>query len=183
MYWDAKIEHQMERTYSKIMASKYFVLAPGASFYSKKWPIEYFMELVEKLLQKSDANIVIVGGQNDIDDANKLQMNDRIINFAGKVTLLESAIVLKNAEALVSNDSGVMHMAAAVGTPLIGIFGSTVEQFGFFPYRSKFKIIENEGLNCRPCSHVGKDFCPKGHFRCMLELHPQKIYDALIHLI
>ena len=74
-------------------------------------------------------------------------------------------------------------MATAVKTPVLAIFGSTVEELGFFPFRSKHCIVQNEGLKCRPCSHIGKDYCPKGHFRCMLEIEPNFVYDELINLI
>ena len=183
LYWDKQIEENVREGYPKLFTEKYFIFAPGAGFYSKKWPIEYFMELVEIITKNSDEKIVILGGQVDIDDGNELQMNERVVNLTGKLSLLESAIMIKNAKALISNDSGLMHMATAVKTPVLVIFGSTVEELGFFHFRSKHCIIQNEGLKCRPCSHIGKDYCPKGHFRCMVEIDPNLVYDELIKLI
>jgi heptosyltransferase-2 len=74
-------------------------------------------------------------------------------------------------------------MATAVKTPVLAIFGSTVEELGFFPFRSIHCVIQNDGLKCRPCSHIGKDYCPKGHFSCMSEIEPKLVYDELIELI
>ena len=183
LFWDEQIETNLNKIHAKLLSSRYFVLAPGAGFYSKKWPIEYFIELVEIIIKKRKEKIVILGGPTDADDATELQLNSRVINLTGKLKLLESAIILKYARALVSNDSGLMHMATAVKTPVLAIFGSTVEELGFFPFRSKHCIVQNEGLKCRPCSHIGKDYCPKGHFRCMLEIEPNFVYDELINLI
>lgn len=183
IFWDNSIEVKINNKIPAISMKNYIALAPGAAHYTKKWPIENFMELVTMLCNKRDENIVILGGSTDIDDGKELELNSKVINLTGKLSLLESAIVIKNAKALISNDSGVMHMATAVKTPVLAIFGSTVEELGFFPFRSEHCVIENEGLKCRPCSHVGKDYCPKGHFRCMLDIKSDFVYDELMQLI
>ena len=183
LFWENNAEENLKKKYPVLLDDPYFVLAPGAGFYSKKWPIEYFMELVEMLTQNRKEKIIILGGYSDMDDGNELNLNNSVINLTGKLELIESAIVLKNAKVLVSNDSGLMHMATAVNTPVLAIFGSTVEELGFFPFRNKHCIIQNTKLNCRPCSHIGKDYCPKGHFRCMVEIEPVMVYDELFKLI
>lgn len=183
LYWTGQQEKHLKNKYAKLFSQRYFALAPGAGFYSKKWPIEYFMELVEILTKERSEKIVILGGSIDIDDGIDLQLNDRVVDLTGKLSLLESGIIMRNATTLISNDSGLMHMATAVKTPVLAIFGSTVEELGFFPFRSKNCVIQNEGLKCRPCSHIGKDYCPKGHFGCMLEIKPKIVYDELMKLL
>jgi lipopolysaccharide heptosyltransferase II len=183
LFWDNQTEEKLIKEYPFLENDRYIALAPGAAHYTKKWPIEYFMELVDIITEKRNERLVILGGLTDVDDGMELELNDRVINLTGKLSLLESAIAIKNAKVLVSNDSGVMHMATAVKTPVLAIFGSTVEELGFFPFRSKHCVIQNEGLKCRPCSHIGKNYCPKGHFRCMLEIKPKFVYDELVNLI
>ena len=183
LFWDNQTEEKLIKEYPFLENDRYIALAPGAAHYTKKWPIEYFMELVDIITEKRNERLVILGGLTDVDDGMELELNDRVINLTGKLSLLESAIAIKNAKVLVSNDSGVMHMATAVKTPVLAIFGSTVEELGFFPFRSKHCVIQNEGLKCRPCSHIGKNYCPKGHFRCMLEIKPKFVYAELVNLI
>ncbi len=79
---------------------------------------------------------------------------------------------MKLCKVIYANDSGLMHVAAAVKVPVIAFFGSTVKEFGFFPYNAKNVIVENNDLSCRPCTHIGKSHCPKKHFKCMMELTP-----------
>lgn len=183
LFWDENIERGLIKKVPSILKDKYIAIAPGAAHYTKKWPIEYYMDLVESLSKYQDNKIIVLGGPADSDDGNELELHDKVINLTGKLSLLESAVVIKNAKALISNDSGLMHMATAVQTPVLAIFGSTVEELGFFPFRSRHKILQNENLKCRPCSHIGKYYCPKGHFRCMLEIKPKLVYNELMKLI
>jgi heptosyltransferase-2 len=79
---------------------------------------------------------------------------------------------------LVSGDTGVMHMATAVGTPVVALFGPTVRPFGFFPYSSRAQVVEL-GLSCRPCSSKGGPQCPLGHHRCLVDIAPVTVCEAL----
>jgi len=112
-----------------------------------------------------------------------LVIDPKVVNLAGKLTLLESATVLNRARCLVTNDSGLMHMATAVQTPLVALFGSTVKELGFFPFRSKYIVLEKKDLSCRPCSHIGLKDCPKKHFKCMLDLDTEKVFSTMQNLI
>jgi heptosyltransferase-2 len=76
-----------------------------------------------------------------------------------------------------------MHTACAAGTPVLAFFGSTVKEFGFTPYKNKNLILENNSLSCRPCSHIGRDECPKKHFNCMKEITPQMAFKNINLLI
>ncbi len=86
---------------------------------------------------------------------------------------------MKKCEAVVCNDSGLMHTACSQKIPVLVFFGSTVKEFGFTPYKNKNIILENNSLSCRPCTHIGKSYCPKGHFKCMLEIEPGIAFNKL----
>ena len=102
-----------------------------------------------------------------------------LLNLAGKTTLLEAAAVIKNCDLLICNDSGTMHLANAVGTDVFALFGPTVKQFGFAPFRPHDEVFEVE-LYCRPCSAHGGQKCPEGHFRCMLDIQVLTLYNKAV---
>jgi heptosyltransferase-2 len=153
---------------------------PGARHFTKRWPDEYFIELGNKLVQ-SCYTIVLFGGKSD-----KIickEINNAIpgsINLANDDDLLQTAADMKLCKAVVCNDSGLMHTASATGTKVIAIFGSTVKEFGFTPYNCDNLILENNSLNCRPCSHIGRSDCPKKHFECMILIKPEFVFKKLI---
>ena len=167
----------------KLSNNNFIAIAPGASFYTKQWPAEYFKEWIEIFLEQRQEYLLLLGGPDEAEEFDSLVISKRVINLVGKLKLLESAYVIKKAKALLSNDSGLMHMATAVQTPVTAIFGSTVEELGFAPYRSKNIIIQNQSLWCRPCSHVGKNKCPLSHFKCMKDISPEQVYDGFFTLI
>ena len=90
-----------------------------------------------------------------------------IFNACGKFNLNQSASLVKQAQCIFSMDTGLMHVAAAFKKEVFSIWGNTVPELGMYPYRTKFTIFEVNGLPCRPCSKIGYNKCPKGHFRCM----------------
>ena len=100
------------------------------------------------------------------------------INLTGKTDLLLSAAIISKARLAITNDSAPAHIAAAVGTPVVAIFGPTVPSFGFAPYSDKSTVVDIGNLYCRPCTRHGSKTCPQGHFRCMKKLLPEKIVEA-----
>jgi heptosyltransferase-2 len=100
-------------------------------------------------------------------------------NAAGALTLRESAAVVERAAVLVTNDSAPLHLASAVGTPIVAIFGPTVPAFGFGPIRPGDRVVEHPDLACRPCSQHGPRVCPLGHHRCMKEVTVDQVLSAL----
>ncbi len=92
--------------------------------------------------------------------------------------LPETAALLRKCRALVAGDTGQMHLATAVGTPVVALFGPTVEAFGFFPYHAKASVLQLE-LPCRPCSAHGGPACPLRHHRCLQDLQPDLVIEAL----
>jgi heptosyltransferase-2 len=154
-------------------------LAPGAAHFTKRWPEHHWTALARRLVEHGN-DVVAVGGPDDgalgarVADA----AGERALNAAGAFDLPGSAAVLKRARALVSGDTGVMHMATAVGTPVVALFGPTVEAFGFYPYHAKATVLARD-LSCRPCSAHGGAACPLVHHRCMQDTTPEDVLEAL----
>lgn len=93
-----------------------------------------------------------------------------IYNACGKFNLNQSASLVRQAQLVVSHDTGLMHVAAAFQKEIFSVWGNTVPEFGMYPYRTEFRLLQVEGLACRPCSKIGFDKCPQGHFRCMRDI-------------
>ncbi|RQV99347.1 MAG: glycosyltransferase family 9 protein [Calditrichaeota bacterium] len=158
-------------------------IAPGARHFTKRWPPEYYADLIEKLYSELHMVSILIGGREDIpvveEIISKVPAGSAII-AAGRYTLLETAAVIRNAELMVTNDSGLMHLATAFDVPVIAIFGSTVEELGFFPNSPLAEVLENKGLYCRPCSHIGRPGCPERHFRCMKDVTPGDVFRKIL---
>ena len=154
-------------------------LAPGAAHATKRWPLEHWHALVTRTLE-SGAAVVIVGGPGDADLGASLvqQGSGRVVTAAGMFGLQGTGARGQRARVLVSGDTGVMHMATAVGTPVVSLFGPTVEAFGFFPYTRQASVLELP-LPCRPCTAQGSSSCPLGHHRCMIDIQPSLVYETL----
>ena len=158
-------------------------LCPGSKHYTKMWPKDYFIQL-GNLLMENNYKVLIFGGTEDIRLCEDIASNiSSSVNLCNENDILQTAADMKMCRAIYCNDSGLMHTATAVKVPVMVFFGSTVGEFGFSPYYSKNLILENNNLSCRPCSHIGKSKCPKGHFKCMKEISPQMAFDNLEMLI
>lgn len=104
-------------------------------------------------------------------DTNALPPTQTLIyNACGRFSLHQSASLVRQAQLVVSHDTGLMHIAAAFRKQIISVWGNTVPEFGMYPYRTAFRTLEVSGLSCRPCSKIGYDKCPQGHFRCMRDI-------------
>ncbi len=156
-------------------------LCPGARHFTKRWPVEYWSLLAKKI--SSFSRVVLLGGQADTEACARICKSSGAVDFSGQLSLIESAAMLKHASAVVTNDSFLMHAANALGRKLVAIFGSSVREFGFYPYGVENKVLEVDGLKCRPCSHIGRESCPKGHFKCMVEIHPDMVLQSLKTLL
>jgi ADP-heptose:LPS heptosyltransferase len=160
--------------------SKRIGFCPGSQHFTKQYPAEYFIELGKTLTDKG-FEIVLLGGKSDREICSRVSSEiPNATDSSNDNDLFALAREMEKCEAVICNDSGLMHLATAVGTPTVAIFGSTVKEFGFAPYKSKSIVIENNSLNCRPCSHIGKAKCPKNHFKCMLDLTPEKVCNEFL---
>jgi heptosyltransferase II len=149
-------------------------LAPGSVWATKRWP--YYVELARLL---ADAGrIVIVGGPSDTSLAGKIRAAvPNAIDATGALPLLASAELIGRCAVIVTNDSAPLHLASAMGTPTVAIFGPTVPEFGFGPLASSRVVVGHESLACRPCDRHGPRRCPLTHFRCMRELAPELVAE------
>jgi heptosyltransferase-2 len=156
----------------------FFALAPGSVWATKRWP--YYPDLVRLL--SPDVPVVIVGGAVDGDLARAIASvaPGRVLDATGRLSLLASAELIRRARALVTNDSAPMHLASAVGTPTVAIFGPTVPEFGFGPLAPTAATVGHELLACRPCHRHGPRACPLGHWRCMREMTPELVHQTLL---
>jgi lipopolysaccharide heptosyltransferase II len=161
---------------------KYIGLCPGAKHFTKRWPKEYFIELGKKL-ESSGYKVVLFGGLNEEEligeIANQLSSP---VNLCGD-SILQSAADMKMCKSIYTIDSGAMHLACAVKVPVIAFFGSTVKEFGFFPYKANSIELDVENLPCRPCTHIGRKSCPLIHFKCMKDIRPDFAFNSLNRLL
>ena len=161
------------KTKYSFLQKPYVALAPSAAFPLKRWPLEYWLELVKKF---PNENFVILGGPEDTFLTAFESLGDRVLNLAGKLSLSESAAVVMSSKALVSNDTGLMHVAEQSGTKAIALMGPA--PFGF-PSRPNTKILELN-LSCRPCSKHGQGPCVNPEFhKCLKGISPEQVSGVL----
>lgn len=150
-------------------------LCPGSRHATKRWLQERFAQLAITLIKEERMGVFLFGGLGDRELCASIERQimestgnqESIANFAGVFSLLETAVAMDACDVVVTNDTGLLHLAAARKRKVVAIFGPTVKEFGFFPYGTESKVFEHAGLYCRPCTHVGGKVCPEGHFRCM----------------
>ncbi|MEP6573583.1 MAG: lipopolysaccharide heptosyltransferase II [Gemmatimonadota bacterium] len=158
-------------------------LAPGAAHATKRWPAPEWAALARQL-SASGMRPVLVGGPGDVALASTIasQSGIGIVNAAGAFDLQGTGALIRRTQGLVSGDTGVMHMATAVGTPVVALFGPTVKEFGFLPYNGKSWVVQRD-LDCRPCSAMGSERCPLGHHHCMRQITVEAVAGAFEGLI
>jgi lipopolysaccharide heptosyltransferase II len=154
-------------------------VAPGAAHATKRWPLGHWQALIRRLVAQG-FDVSIMGGADDATIGGELSQTaeGRVVSAAGAFGLQGTGALLRRSAALVSGDTGVMHMATGVGTPVVALFGPTVEAFGFFPYTNRARVLEL-ALPCRPCSSKGGPSCPLGHHRCMIDILPETVYGTV----
>jgi len=164
----------------------YIGLVIGAAHATKRLPLHK----LATICRQAQHPLILLGGPEDSATAKQLAAIDpvKIYNACGQFNINESAALVRQAKLIVTHDTGLMHVAAAFKRPVISIWGNTVPEFGMYPYygdnylfhyrQSKglfgdlpYMLMEVKGLPCRPCSKIGYNKCPKGHFKCM-ELQP-----------
>jgi ADP-heptose:LPS heptosyltransferase len=130
--------------------------------------------------------VILLGWKEDIGRGELIARNSKntVINACGKLTINESASVIRQAVQVISNDTGMMHIAAALKKPVVSIWGNTIPQFGMYPYfpeelKPLSRIVGVDGLRCRPCSKLGYPECPKKHFDCMNKIAPEEIANSI----
>lgn len=161
----------------------YVAMVIGGKHKTKQLPTAKALELLGKI----NYPIVLLGGKEDTEEGLKIEQlpGKQIFSACGKFTINQSASLVEQARVVITNDTGLMHIAAAFQKPIISIWGNTVPQLGMYPYMpehpERYKIFEVKGLSCRPCSKIGFEKCPKGHFRCMMDQDLAGIVKAVKH--
>jgi ADP-heptose:LPS heptosyltransferase len=141
----------------------------GAKHNTKKLPTEKIISICKKL----NRAVILIGGKEDFEVGEKIASQiSNVFNGCGKYNLQQSASLIKQADKVITHDTGMMHIAAAFQKNIISVWGNTVPGFGMYPYMpgKESKIVEVKNLSCRPCSKIGFEKCPKGHFKCMNEI-------------
>lgn len=155
---------------------------PGSTWPTKCWPVEYFSDIVRRAVENG-AHVLVFAGPGEEEVARQvidgaLADPARVTNLAGRLSLPHLAAYLGRLDAYLTNDSGPMHLAWTQDVPLVALFGPTVERLGFFPRGTNSTVMETD-VPCRPCGLHGPKKCPEGHFRCMRELTPDRVWGAL----
>jgi len=168
--------------------TNYIALIPGSSYYTKMWPKEYFRELVRKITTSNTLRrkIFILGKGSEEESIGSYiadENRSECVDLTGKLDLQQTAAVLKFADIVVTNDNGPMHLAECFDKKILAIFGSTTEEFGFFPYSVNYQAVQVDSLKCRPCTHFGRKKCPEKHFRCMMEISPDNVYEKICGML
>lgn len=164
---------EADRAASAVAPRTPFVaLAPGAAHATKRWPGAHWRALAG-LLRAEGLGVASVGTVGERDVLNGCDVAD-----ASGLGLAPTAALIRAAAAAVTHDSGLMHVAAAVRTPVVALFGPTVPAFGYGPYRARGAVVERS-LSCRPCSVYGGRHCPRRHHRCMIEITPTEVAQTV----
>ncbi len=166
-------------------AEQLAILAPGSIWPTKRWPAAYWGKLI-LLLEKIGVRSIIIGSKDDRFLLKAIQESaegHRILECMGYFTLRQTAELMSRACLVVSNDSAPTHLGVAMRVPVLTIFGPTVPRFGFYPYGENDRIAEITGLSCRPCGIHGGRKCPEKHFKCMRDLHPERVFKIAQEMI
>ena len=159
----------------------YIAWVVGAAHATKQLPAAKMISIGKKI----KSPIVLLGGKNDVALSSTIKeaLGENVFDACGNFSLNESAALVKHASVVFTNDTGLMHIAAAFRKKIYSFWGNTVPEFGMYPYlpsslKTNSAILEVKNLRCRPCSKIGFDKCPKGHFKCMNEID-EKVFSAL----
>ncbi len=145
---------------------RFIAVVIGAQHATKRLPVDKLAELCSKI----KGPVVLLGGPEDKERAEEITnaAGIHVLNGCGRFKLDESAFLISKAQKVITHDTGLMHIAAAFNKPIVSVWGNTVPEFGMYPYKADHsQIIQVNGLSCRPCSKIGFNNCPKGHFKCM----------------
>lgn len=161
---------------AEITNRPYVVVACGAQHATKRIPDDKLLVLCSLIKSR----VLLLGDKSDRKRLRDFgaSFSKNVINLCGKTSLSESAALIRDAVAVITPDSSMMHFAAAFGRPVIAVWGATVPQFGFSAYATPHADCQVDGLLCRPCSRMGSKRCPLGHFKCMHQQSWQRIAEA-----
>lgn len=169
----------------KIDIEKKVCVAPGSVWNTKRWSKEGYIELIKKLTTMKIV-VFLIGGKEDYELCRYIENNvnrTELINLCGRLTLLQSAEIMRRSQLLITNDSAPVHIASAMDTPVVEIYGPTTPKFGFYPYSSRSVVLEVNGLDCRPCRIHGSRKCPTGKFECMTQIKHEEVMKRSLEIL
>ncbi len=165
----------------KSPGSNYIAFAIGAAHATKRLPREKLIALCGAI----PLPVVLLGGPADAEEGEAVAdaAGRHVINACGRLSLHQSASLVRQARQVITHDTGLMHIAAAFRKDIVSVWGNTIPEFGMYPYYPqglhRNQTVEVQGLPCRPCSKIGYQQCPKGHFRCMRDIPEASVLQAL----
>lgn len=169
---------------AKLQNIRKVAIAPGAKHFTKRLPQKIAIQVIEQILDKFNAKVFLIGGIEDFSYCKGLIIDSsRVFNLCGEFDVPETGAFLDNCDIIISADSAVVHIASARRIPTVVIYGSTVPELGFAPFRVPYEIVEINNLKCRPCNHIGRSKCPLKHFDCMNKITPRTVIEAIEKLI
>ena len=179
-----EIKTKIENLLAGFGNRKVAAIAPGSVWETKKYPKEYFAEII-KLLSGLGVLSILIGGKDDENLCSEIASlsGTDCFSLSGKLCISESVELLKHCKVLISNDSAPTHMGMIADIPTVTIFCSTVPEFGFYPYNKKSISLSYDKLECKPCGIHGHKVCPTGTFDCAKKLKPLDIFNETITLI
>jgi ADP-heptose:LPS heptosyltransferase len=178
-------QHIKEEDIPTTHLAGYIGLVIGGAHGTKKYPLHKLKDFCRNIHHP----VMVLGGKEDILAGEELSKVDpyKIYNACGKFSLNESADLVRRAKLIITNDTGLMHIAAAFNKPVLSLWGNTVPEFGMYPYYAQASVtnlkFEVKNLSCRPCSKIGYDECPLGHFKCMELIDPVKLMEKAEEMI
>ncbi|HKP31294.1 MAG TPA: glycosyltransferase family 9 protein [Chitinophagaceae bacterium] len=178
-YFIPENEHVKEEDIPTTHLAGYVALVIGGAHGTKKYPVHKWKEFCEKFQHP----VMLLGGKEDQAQGEVISALDtfKIYNACGKFSINESADLVRRSKMIVTNDTGLMHVAAAFNKPVISLWGNTVPEFGMYPYYGNKDVVNSEfeirKLSCRPCSKIGYAKCPLGHFKCMELISANAVSD------
>jgi heptosyltransferase-2 len=180
-YFISKNEEIKKEDIPTSHSAGYIACVIGAAHGTKRWPVHKWKEFCGKM----NHPVILLGDKNDAANGNEIASVDpvKIYNACGKFLINESADIVRKSKLVISNDTGLMHIAAAFKKPIISLWGNTVPSFGMTPYYGDSPvsdvIMQTNKLWCRPCSKIGYNKCPLGHFKCMEKIDADEIVSKV----
>lgn len=166
----SKEEVDVTTHFPEIATGEYIAAVIGAKHATKQMPLKKWMNLCE-LIEKP---VLVLGGSDDAAMGEEIayKSGKHVFNACGKFKLHQSASIVRQAQKVITHDTGLMHIAAAFDQNIASIWGNTIPEFGMYPYlpsngKGSYTIFERKDVKCRPCSKIGYKKCPKKHFACM----------------
>ena len=181
-YFINKTDRNTQQRLPASHREKFIAVAIGAQHATKRLPEEKLIRICNRLKYP----VILLGGKSDVETGANIARacGSNVLSLCGQLSLNESAAVIESAEVLLTHDTGLMHIGAALRRPVVSVWGNTIPAFGMTPYYGTDKvdhtIFEVGGLSCRPCTKIGFAKCPKGHFKCMMDQDEKSIAECVM---